>query len=151
MTAREKFVGEVLRHKGEVVLWGALDCSELVALGIKYAGGPDQSKTHTAQRYFDETPALTQYEFPKAGDLGFYGLDGKRVIHVVIFIAPGQVLSADGARPSIKTAEAAMAAGARVRLHTTEHYRQDVPWLGWHRNVYVDRLETTKPPKGAKP
>lgn len=139
--AREKFIAAVLEQLDKTVLMGALDCSELVAIGVKAAGGPDQSKTHWAQRYHDETRRLGLNEFPRAADLGFYGDDSKHVIHVVIYVGPGQVLSADGATSRIKTLEAAIAAGAKVRMHPSEKYRRDVPFLGWHRNDIVDSIE----------
>lgn len=139
--AREKFIAAVLEQLDKTVLMGELDCSELVAIGVKAAGGPDQSKTHWAQRYHDETRKLGLDEFPRPGDLGFYGADTKHVIHVVIYVGPGKVLSADGATSRIKTLELAKAAGAKVRLHTSEKYRRDVPFLGWNRNTIVDSIE----------
>jgi hypothetical protein len=139
--ARERFVEAVEALLGRTVLWGELDCSEVVALGVKAAGGPDQTKTHRAQTYHDETRKLGLAEFPRAGDLGFYGVNPKSVIHVVVFLGPGRVLSADGATPRITTLEAAKAAGAAVRIHPSERYRRDVPFLGWFRNDVVDALD----------
>lgn len=141
MSARTRFLNAVTAELGKPVLWGALDCSELVAIGVKAAGGPDQSKTHTAQRYHDETRPLTVAEFPQPGDLGFYGHDAHHVIHVVIYVAPGHVLSADGATSRITTLAGAKAAGAEVRLHASEKYRRDVPFLGWNRNTIVDSID----------
>jgi cell wall-associated NlpC family hydrolase len=140
-SAREKFLEAVLAQTGRTVLMGHLDCSELVAIGVIGAGGPDQTKTHTAQRYCDETRRLELSEFPQPGDLGFYGTDRKSVIHVVIYVAPGRILSADGATRRITTIEEAALAGAKVKEHTSEHYRRDVPFLGFNRNTVIDSLE----------
>jgi hypothetical protein len=141
VTAREKFLEAVLAEMGKPVLMGQRDCSELVAIGVKAAGGPDQTKTHTAQKYHDETRRLGLDEFPQPADLGFYGLTLKSIIHVVIFVAPGRILSADGATWRIKTLEEAIAADAKVREHKTVKYRRDVPFLGWTRNTVVDSIE----------
>lgn len=141
MSARDKFLEAALAQMGKPVLMGELDCSELVAIGVKGAGGPDQTKTHTAQRYHNETRPLTLAEFPLPGDLGFYGTDAKHVIHVVIYVGPGRILSADGATSAVKDLVEAIKRGAKVREHPTEKYRRDVPFLGWHRNTVVDSLE----------
>jgi len=140
-SAREKFLEGVLAQTGRVVLMGQLDCSELVALGVIAAGGPDQTKTHTAQRYCDETRMLWLSEFPLPGDLGFYGVDRLHIIHVVVYVGPGRILSADGATRRITTLEEAIAAGAKVREHASEKYRRDVPFQGWNRNTVVDSIE----------
>lgn len=139
-SARDKFVSEVLSHLGKTVLMGQLDCSELVALGHLAAGVGDQRLTHTAQRYHDETRPLLIEERPLPGDLGFYGDSPKRVIHVIIF-TPSGVLSADGATRRITDIEVARAKRAVVRLHPSPNYRDDVPWRGWHRNVFLDRID----------
>lgn len=143
MTPRAKFLKAVIDLVGETVLWGALDCSETVAIGFKAAtdGKVDQTATHTAQRYFNETRALLETDKPVPGDLGFYGVADDKVIHVVIYLAGGHVLSADGATSRIKTLEAAKSAGAKVRVHTTPLYRHDVPFRGWRRFTALDELE----------
>lgn len=141
MSARDKFLAAALEQTGKTVLMGQLDCSELVAIGVRAAGGPDQRLTHTAQRYHDETRKLGLAEFPRAGDLGFYGTDEKHVIHVVIYVAPGRVLSADGATSRITDLETARLHKAMVREHPNEKYRRDVPFLGWHRNDVVDSID----------
>lgn len=139
--ARAKFVKGALDHIDETVLMGALDCSELVALGFIAAGGADQTKTHTAQRYFNETRALLPEEKPIPGDLGFYGTADDKVVHVVICLAGGHVLSADGATRSITDLEVAKSKGARVRVHPTPLYRDDVPFRGWRRFTALDALD----------
>lgn len=151
MSARDKFISAALDHLGETVLMGKLDCSELVALGFKAAGGPDQTKTHTAQRYYDETRALAANgtsENPIPGDLAFYGVpkeeahpDGRHIFHVAIWLAGGHVLSADGASRQITTLEHAKAAGAKVRTHRTMHYRLDLPLRVVRRFTALDNLE----------
>lgn len=141
MSARDKFLSAVIDQMGKTVLMGKLDCSELVAIGVKAAGGPDQSATHTAQRYHDETRELEPGEFVLPGDLGFYGADSAHVIHVVIRLVGGHVLSADGATRAITDPDVAKARGAAVRVHMSEYYRRDVPFLGWRRNLFVDRID----------
>jgi cell wall-associated NlpC family hydrolase len=143
MTAREKFLIAVQALEDQVVLMGALDCSEAVAIGVRAAsdGKLKQSATHRAQTYHDETRKLGLHEFPRPGDLGFYGTDAKHVAHVVVYLGPGRIFSADGATSSIRTVEAAIAAGAKVRIHKDEKYRRDVLFLGWHRNDVVDSID----------
>jgi cell wall-associated NlpC family hydrolase len=143
MSARDKFLLVVEALVDQVVVMGALDCSETVAVGVRAASGGKlkQSDTHRAQDYFNETRALTADEKPIAGDLGFYGHDGKSVSHVVIFLGPGRILSADGATFGIRNVDAAKEARARVRIHPSENYRHDVPFLGWHRNTILDSID----------
>lgn len=146
MSKRSLFVNHALTHLGETVLWGALDCSELVALAYKEAGGEDWRSTHTAQKLHDEeTRQLVDKEVPLPGDLtlhGFHDKDGKlHVVHVGILLAGGKVVSADGATPAIKTLADAQAHGARVRVHETIHYRPDLPYLAVRRFTALDSLE----------
>ena len=146
MSARQKFITAVIEQLGKPVLMGAVapdafDCSELVAWGVKQAGGKNQSGTHTAQRYHDETRKLLDIETPEPGDLGFYGADGSHVVHVVIYLAGGHVLSADGATRAIVDLETAKKKGAAVRLHQNAGYYKSAPFLGWHRNTFVDELD----------
>lgn len=143
MSARDRFLIAVEALEDQVVLMGALDCSEAVAIGVRAAsrGKLKQTATHRAQTYHDSTRKLGLNEFPRAGDLGFYGVDAKNVVHVVVYLGPGRVLSADGATSSIRSVEAAIAAGAKVRIHKDEKYRRDVPFLGWHRNDVVDSID----------
>jgi cell wall-associated NlpC family hydrolase len=143
VNAREKFLIAVQSLEDQVVLMGALDCSEVVAIGVRAAsdGKLKQTATHRAQTYHDATRKLGLAEFPRAGDLGFFGLDGKSVSHVVVYLGPGRVLSADGATFGIRNVEAAIEAKAKVRVHPSEKYRRDLPFLGWHRNDIVDSLE----------
>lgn len=143
MSARDKFLLAVEALEDQLVIMGALDCSELVAIGVRAASGGKlkQSATHRAQTYHDETRPLTLAEFPRPGDLGFYGIDGKTVSHVVVYLAPGRILSADGATYGIRTVEGAQSARAKVRVHPSEKYRRDVPFLGWHRNTIVDSID----------
>lgn len=148
MSARDKFIAAGLEHIGETVLMGQLDCSELVALAFRAAGGPDQTKTHTAQRYHDETRPLVVGESPLPGDLAFYGVpkayaqaDGRHVFHVVVWMAGGHVLSADGATSRVTTLEEAKRRGASVRVHNSVHYRIDLPYVVVHRFTALDALD----------
>jgi cell wall-associated NlpC family hydrolase len=147
MTVRNRFCVHALEHVGDVVLWGELDCSELVCRAFREAGGPDWTRTHTAQRLHDEASReLVPGETPLPGDLTFHGYyaanDALKVTHVGIWLAGGQVVSADGATPKVKThAEAKANPQARVRLHSSINYRLDLPYLAVRRFTALDNLE----------
>lgn len=140
--ARKKFLTAVLALEDQVVIMGALDCSETVAIGVRAAsdGKLKQSDTHRAQTYHDQTRKLGPDEQLIPGDLGFFGVDEKSIVHVIVYIAPGKVLSADGATSRIKSVDEAKLARARVRFHKDPNYRGDVPFQGWHRNDIVDSI-----------
>lgn len=146
--AREKFIEAVLALEGKPVVWGGLDCSEAVAIGVKAAGGPDQSKTHRAQTYFDETRPLLPKERALPGDLVFYGTHpadpttaNSRVIHVGVILPGGKVLSADGATSRVTDpAEAARNPAAKVTIHETVYFRRDA-LIAIHRNTVVDSID----------
>ncbi len=116
----------------------AYDCSGLCTSGIKAMGGPDLRDTWNAQKFHDELPVI---ETPEPGDFGCYGVDGGHVIHVVIALAGGHVLSADGATSSIRTLADARRAGAMVRTHYSHLYRKDVGFLGWRLNTHCESKE----------
>lgn len=147
MSVRDRFVVHALERIGHVVLWGELDCSELVCLALKEAGGPDWTKTHTAQRLHDEeTRELVPGETPLPGDLVLHGYraanDALKVTHVGIWLAGGQVVSADGATSKVKTLEEAKAnPQARVRLHSNTSYRPDLPYCAVRRFHALDAVE----------
>lgn len=147
MSIRNRFCVHALERVGDVVLWGELDCSELVCRAYKDAGGPDWTKTHTAQRLHDEASReLVPGETPLPGDLSFHGYraanDALKVVHVGIWLAGGQVVSADGATSKVKTlAEAKANPQARVRLHSSTAYRPDLPYLSVRRFTALDDLE----------
>lgn len=147
MSRRTRFVIHALERTGDVVLWGDLDCSELVALALREADGPDWTKTHTAQRLHDEaTRAIVDGEHSLPGDLTFHGFtdaDGKlRVTHVGIWLVGGKVLSADGATPKITTLAAATAnPRCRVRVHDSVRYRPDLPYVAVRRFTALDDLD----------
>jgi cell wall-associated NlpC family hydrolase len=128
---------------GDVVLWGDLDCSELVARSLLDAGGPDWRATHTAQRLHDDaTRDIVPGEHELPGDLVFHGRDASHVSHVGIWLAGGKVVSADGATSRVKTLEEARAnPRARVRLHSSIHYRPDLPYLTVKRFTVLDDLD----------
>lgn len=137
VTKRDLFLRGCLEHLGSVVVWGRLDCSELVALGELAAGLPDRRGTHTAQRYADENPVPA--EPLVAGDLGFFGRDWKHVVHIVIATADGHILSADGATSKITTyAEAEKSPAARVRRHPNLDWYASAPFLGWRVHHELD-------------
>lgn len=148
MNAREKFLEGVQSLVGQVVVWGGLDCSETVALGVLAAGGADQTKTHRAQTYFEATRPLLPGERAVPGDLVFYGTlpadptkDPARVVHVGVMLPGGKVLSADGATSRQQDLQvAAKDPAARVRVHETVHFRHDL-FVAIHRNTVVDELD----------
>ena len=147
MSVRNRFVIYALERLGEVVLWGDLDCSDLVARSLLDAGGPDWRATHTAQRlHDDETRTLINEEQPEPGDLVFHGYHATngalKVTHVGIWLVGGKVISADGATPKIKTLEEAKARPTcRVRLHSDVKYRPDLPYLSVRRFSRLDSLD----------
>lgn len=147
MSARDAFVAAALNLVGQPVVWGGLDCSDLVARAYKAAGGPDQRSTHTAQRYFDESRPLLPKERALPGDLVFWGelLDvtkqPPRIWHVGIVLSDGDVLSADGATSKITDLEKAKANPlARVKVHSGPHFRRD-PLVVVHRHLQLDALD----------
>lgn len=149
MSARDRFLDAVEALIGQPVVWGALDCSEAVALGVLGASGGklDQRKTHRAQTYFDETRPLMPKERAMPGDFVFYGTvpadptrETLRVVHVGVILRDGKVLSADGATSRVTDPkEAALNPLAKVAVHESVHFRRD--FLGLHRNTVVDSLE----------
>jgi cell wall-associated NlpC family hydrolase len=116
------------------------DCSGFVAAAMAAGGAADMSATHNAQMFHDETRELGPGEGPRPGDLGFYGADALHVVHVVMWLAGGSIVSADGATWGITTLEQAKAAGARVRLHPSMAYRRE-PYQRVRRNVYLDAVD----------
>lgn len=129
LAPRDVFVRAALSFRDEVVVWGGLDCSDLVARAEFVAGLPPRMLTFTAQSYFDKNP--TPVAKPRPGDLGFFGADGQHVVHVVI-ATPFGILSADGATSKIKDLVlAANNKASRVRLHPDTAWYKSAPFLGW--------------------
>ena len=117
--------GQVMRVAQDSIF----DCSGLVTAALRVATAADRRATHNAQVLFGVTAPV---EVPEIGDLGFYGADAAHVSHVVIALAGGHLLSADGACATITTPGAAQAdPHCRVRVHHSVAYRSDVPFLGW--------------------
>lgn len=161
MTHREKFVAFAMSQVGQTVLWGGrgdmvfdsglrclrptgyaqpvFDCSGLITTALAFVGAPDMRGTHNAQLLCDATPVNTAFT-PQAGDFGFYGNGPDSVIHIVMTLADGAVLSADGATRRITLLDVAKKAGARVRVHDVQRYRSE-PWFSVHRNTFVDALD----------
>lgn len=147
--ARARFLEAVEQLLGQPVVWGGLDCSEAVALGVLGAsnGKVDQRKTHRAQTYFDETRPLMPLELALPGDLCFYGTvpadptrELRRVVHVAVILAGGKVLSADGATSRVTDPKAAaLNPLAKVAVHESVHFRRD--FIGLHRNTVVDSID----------
>mgnify|MGYP001570175908 FL=1 len=137
VSRREAFALVCLRHLGDVVLWGALDCSDLIARGELGCGLPDRRATHTVQTYADQNPESA--EKPRLGDLGFFGYSWRLPVHVVSSSFGGMVLSADGATRAIQQLDtAARIPSARVRLHENVGWYRSAPFLGWRRHHELD-------------
>lgn len=128
----EAFLQEALWLLGTPYIWGGktpepgLDCSGLVTYALWQAGGPDLRQTHGTERLLDElepVPVLTP------GDLVCY----RR--HVVIHIASGLVIGANGGNATTATVAAARQRGARVKLERRWDYRADV--LGFRRILFL--------------
>ncbi|MGH9811516.1 MAG: hypothetical protein ACRD4T_00120 [Candidatus Acidiferrales bacterium] len=133
---RTKFVRACLLRWNEPVLWGGLDCSELVALAELDVRLPDRRGTFRAQDY--ATYNHEDVEVPSSGDLGFYGASWRQVVHVIVAIDSHHCISADGATKKVTTLDGALARGARVRLHTGHRWYGGASWLGWRRHFELD-------------
>lgn len=158
MTARMRFLQQVAEQIGKPVRWAQkgpseFDCSGLVAYCLKKVGGPDLTLTHNTDRMWAEWDPVEE-ENVQAGDLVFWfapdpspeavaaGADPRPaaergdVEHVAVVCAGGNVISADGATPRIKTPAEAKAAGARVRFH--EGLPKRARFAGWRRFPLID-------------
>lgn len=113
------------------------DCSGLVTSGVKAVGGQDLRDVYNAQKMADTAPQLDLGDAPP-GSLGFYGADWQHVNHVVVALAGGHLVSADGATHAIRSLSDAIAKGCQVRVHTSFDYRRDEPFLGWRPNTLFD-------------
>lgn len=94
------------------------DCSGLVTVALKAAGGPDLRATHSAQTMFDQFPIADDFE--AAGVLRFYGKSRSQVTHVAICTGRndrGQVtvIEAAGGDETTVTPLVASWRGAKVR------------------------------------
>lgn len=121
------------------------DCSGLICGAILAAGGPDLRGSHNAQLLHDGCGELAVNVAATPGDLVFYGVpDGperRRIVHVVMWLAGGHCISADGATWGVSTLEQARAARCKVRLHSTVHYRTDCPYVVVRRNLFLDAVD----------
>lgn len=122
----------------------AWDCSGFAMDGVKAITGRDLRDSWNAQKIADTLPRVLN---PEPADFGVYGADDKHVIHVVIALAGGHVISADGATHSVTTLAGARARGAKVTTHQSYEFYRSAPFLGWRKNTFVDSTddEITKP------
>ncbi len=99
-----------------------VDCSGLVAVALKAAGGPDWTSGWWTDRFYNElTPTIA----PKPGDLCLYGKAGDPD-HVMVFLGvEGIVFGASGGGKSTTTLLEAARLGAKVKLKPTYKYRTD--------------------------
>lgn len=139
----------LLPHGHPFNIW---DCSGLMCGAIHAGGGPDMRGTHNAQLLHDGCRELVEGEHFAPGDLAFYGTAirdpasgvikvpaHKNVIHVAMWLAGGNCISADGATWGVTVLEVARASKCKVRLHTTAHFRGD--YLCVRRNVFLDAVD----------
>lgn len=160
--ARLRYVDAALARRGKPVLWAAkgdyfineqdvrvelppdtaFDCSGLGTVAFKAIGGEDLRAAWNAQRFSDELPCVAE---PEPGDFGVYGRDLQHVIHVVIALAGGHVLSADGATSKVRSLAQAVHRKAEVRVHKGTDWYHAAPFLGWRRNTLIDALVKGSP------
>jgi len=148
MIRRDTFVKLAIDQLGFPVMWGGkgpavFDCSGLVTFLLWRIGGPDLRQIDNAQALYNHTRELAPKttDAPVPGDLCFFGGGPESIEHVAIWLAGGNVISADGATRHITDLAAARAAGARVRLHSSIDFRQDTPFRVVHRFVQLDDLD----------
>lgn len=147
MTARTRFVETAVAQLTKPVVWGhrgpdVFDCSGLVAWCLEQVGASKKLEIdHNAQLFSDQSRDVELADVIP-GDLLFYGMSPKQVVHVAIAAAGGTAISADGATPRIITvADALKNDHNRVRLHSTFRFRGDLPYFAAHRNQWVDDLD----------
>lgn len=175
MSRREQFVDYCIRQLGRPVFWGAkgdyvvdgdgvkillpkdfaFDCSGVMGCGLLEANSLDYRATWNAQRYFSELPPT---KHPEIGDPGFYGKTDDDVIHMVVYVGMGHIVSADGAsstqlrrwdpakrKPTDDERAAAVQRdildglldARTVRLWHLPHKRS-VPFRGWRTAAMLD-------------
>lgn len=146
MGAKGDYFIDCFGHRHELVGAVMVDCSGSVTFKYFQLTGIDLRNTHNAQGLHDACPELLDAAKVEAGDLGFYGLDDRRVGHVVMALAGGRMLSADGAtfgrRTPAELARVLSDKSCRVRLY--EHVPQlwgDEHFLGFRRNTLFDRFQ----------
>ncbi len=104
------------------------DCSGLAAWADWAAGGPDRRASWNTDRFWNELPAA---ETPFPGCYALYGgsspADVSHLMTVVAVLPTGHVMvvGASGGDSHTTTAQAALAANARVKVYPTHEYRKD--------------------------
>ncbi len=124
---RAKFLKCALEMMGTPYIYGGrsrdgLDCSGLVVVALKEAGGPDWTSGWWTDRFYNElVPTIA----PKPGDLCLYGAPNDPS-HVMIWLGTeGLVLGASGGNSSTTTLMAAAKARAEVKVKENYKYRPD--------------------------
>lgn len=143
MTQREKFLSLAHSRLGLPYVWASkgpesFDCSGLVAWAFRESGGPDWTKTHWTQRFFDSLPAVSEGDV-RPGDLALYGRTVKAINHVVICCGPGcegKALGANGGDSTTTSPARAKARGASVCHRSGPKYRFD--FQGFRRLPFKD-------------
>lgn len=181
-TTREQFVDWCYGRLGAPVIWcaksdyaidgdrvrvtlpaqlPAFDCSGIHTCGLLALTGKDYRGQHDAQDLYDLLEPVDS-DKRQPGDLGFFGTSPSNVVHVVVSLKDGHVLSADGAtslqwnwtktsdrRPPIepmsdddrrtrmlKAIEASRAQGNTVRLYHWPMARHG--YIGWRSNKFLE-------------
>jgi len=127
---RLAFIKWLLDQRDKPYLWGGkhgdpgYDCSGLVTAGYFVLGLPDWRETHSAKGLFD---ALPKTDWPRAGDVCFYGHPTK---HVMVYWGNGRIYGAHGGDSSTTTLEEAIRRGAKVSFVPDVYYRLDFTGYG---------------------
>lgn len=127
------FLECVLEQIGVPYLWGGkrpetgLDCSGLVTHALHKVLGQDWRNTHNTDKLWAQ---LAPIDFPRSGDLAFYGGAGPDdVSHVMVVLNldgdEDLVVGACGGDSTTTTLREAVRRGARVRVRQGVHYRRD--------------------------
>ena len=138
---REHLVNLALKLVGCPYIWGGanpwtgFDCSGFV-VWVYQVFGLLPSGDWTAQGLFDHFTVGAEDSPEKAlpGDLAVYGMGGKEVTHVMLFVNNELVVGASGGDHRCLTAEDARRRGAQVKVKP-KAYRRD--YLG---RVFVSAL-----------
>jgi hypothetical protein len=143
---RKRFIDSVLSRKGCYYCWPhksngysgkdlpsakfprTYDCSGLVTASLFEVGICDWRATYNAQRLADNSNFIDRVDM-KPGDLVFYGADGSRISHVMVYLGRyhqnAPIFGASGGWSKTLTPEIAEKQGAKVRGYKTIDYRQD--------------------------
>ncbi len=126
MVKPQDFLAEVMRLHGRPYLWNGkgpgVDCSGVVTVAYREAGGPDWTRTHWTDRLWMELPKVVGK--PAPADLLLYGGSAPNdVDHVMVHLGDGVLIGACGGGRWCTSVELARSRDARVRLVQLDRYR----------------------------